>query len=319
MAFESWEVRTEILRAPSNRYWIQVTPPGHSLLEEPIRGYEHSLLRPYEKVATLGAPIVGSVQYQFVHLPVLHRPSVLFSTAVRTSSPPNEPRLLPGNLFVFPGIRYDRLHSRAEVSGHVHHISVRELHDRRIEVYVNSRAAEDPDEPVRQGRTEQISAKSALLHIAQVYLRDRLALDDVGVAMEPLSDGAGTSMKARGRFSPDPFIENHPFLRIPENPALAIRPHYLWCGLFLATAPPTDQLVHSALKLFLHDIRIAAIEYDAEYDGPFNAHASIVDFSSFAENALYRYLVTLTAIVPGDLKSSTGLVAFPRELHFLSE
>lgn len=318
MPFDSLEVRTEIIQVDAaDRYFVAVTPAGQSVLDNPIRGFEHALLRPYEKVSVLGAPIVGSVQYQFVHLPVLPKPSVLFSTAVRPAKQVTDPRLLPGSLFIFPGIRYQRTHSRSDFSGYIHHLSVRELPGRRIEVYVNSRSTDDPTEPVRKGRAEKVSPEAGFLHIGQIFLRDRLALDDLGVAMERLSDGAVASMKVRGSFSPDPFVENHPLLRIPENPALATRPHLLWSGLFLARAPPSDELIQSALKFFLHDVRIAAVDYDEDYDGPFHAHASVVDFSSFADSAIYRYLVTLTAIIPGGLKSSTGLVAFPKELPFL--
>lgn len=89
------------------------------------RGFDHALLRPYEKFNRTGKPHVGSVQYHFIDLPGEQWPRVHFAAAIRKQTSPNDPALLPGNVFIFPGISGDQLHRRDGETFDVHHCSKR--------------------------------------------------------------------------------------------------------------------------------------------------------------------------------------------------
>lgn len=319
-----WQVETRIEKSAVGNDWLVVEAPSPQPVGFPQhRGFTHALTRPYQMVGTTGNPTVGAIQYYFTRIPEKPFPSVLFSTAIRRSSAPNDPRLLPGNLFIFPGIRFSRPHHKEDLTGFIHHISIRETTNRRLEVYANVNPQDSsPDNRVRFGRRQSLSKDPGLAQVALLLMKDATALDDVGLAMERMTPGAQKAMLERGILSPDPKISNHTYAPLPDNGELAKVPNYLWCGLFLATKPPSRELAQRILWFYLRRLPKSGLKsvkpYD-DYEGSFHPQMTVMDLRPVGASCDYPYLICIKCIAPGIMEKTTGMVAAPENISFLYE
>jgi hypothetical protein len=316
---EEVPVQTKVLKFSEDRWRIVVEAPHPLPVEGPNphhQGIRHALLRPYEKVTQQGNPIVGSVQYHLTQLPHEEFPRVLFSVATREESSPNEPPLLPGNIFLFPGIPADQEMHQGETTGQIHHVSVREKDDDRVQAYSNVRADDDQDgeQTIRVKQTEGVEEYPSMVHLCQLWVHHPDALDPAGLADAEISPAGIKSAIDREALSPDPTVENHGCDSLEIDPAIKETDHFLWAGFVLADQLPTEDQGLALADFLLRNVAPGAkkaptpnLEYDSDVFFKFKA----IDLSAVGSDAKYRYLVSLKGIVPGSMNTPVSFAAFP--------
>lgn len=289
-----------------------VNPPMH-------RDVWHPLIRPYERVVHQGKPDVGSVQYHLVHLPGDAGPRVLYSTAIRTGSRYQSKPLLPGSLHIFPGFASDRTHHRDGTELRVHHMTVRETSGGRIHTYTRGEPVREGDEaPPREPRAK-VDGQPPIVHVGQLWIKDRNALANAGVAWTHMTPGSVKSMERRDYLLPDPVIKNHGLHNIKYDEGILSRPNHLWIGLFLAKEFPSDEEHQQILHFFHHLVPQHGrrhVDVDGEFDGSVLTRQVGVDIAGDVD-CEYPFLLTIVGVVPGHMKYESGLAAFthPIPLH----
>lgn len=304
-----------ILRTSTGRHHLVVEVPSPLPLRDDIpvhTGLDHALLRPYEKVARHGNPITGSVQYHLTRILGEFWPRVLFAVTVREEGPQTDPRLLPGNVFIFPGFEAGRKHHIHGRRFFIHHLSIREKSNSQVEVYAHARRA-DGAGTERPGEPRPIEGSDSMIHVGQLWIKRREALDQAGLAFAPLTFGGTRSMEDRKEFFPNPLVRNHGLHDLQYDSEIVQHPNYLWVGFFLSRVFPSEDQ-QRALTYLLHmevprkTSKPPAPDFDEQTEVFWKSAAT--DLSRLGASCEYRYLFAIFGIVPGQMNTDTSLAAF---------
>lgn len=286
-------------------YWVGGRPPAS-------RSFTNALLRPYEKFLTTGNPVVGLVQYYMAARNVGGTPRVLLATSVRDHPTHlEEPQLLPGSLFLFPGYGQEGLSGPPGEGVQPHHISIREAEGRRILSYTHG-ILDDGEEVIRAGSDEEVPEGDPppILHVASMRVDAPRMLDPAGFAYAHVPEWLVEAREDEDDFFPDLRVRNHWWDDMERDPNLMEGPHHLWMTAFLTPRLLERREIDRIVRFLLGVEQLRGwpeVELWEDYDGDVSFRTAYMDLGRLGIDAEYRYVLLLRGLVPGGLPGGVTL------------
>lgn len=313
----------DIVRSSAGHHYFVVEAPapyepkvGHPA---PLtRSFEHPLLAPYRKFLESYNPMVGTCHYFMIQLPSTSRPQVLFSLSIADHQPHlRDPTLLPGPMYLFPGFKARQLEGYEGKTFRPDHVSVKEAENDRLLAYTRGRGGgERPERPDDRDIRPRVFPELPPIHLLTTRIPGVSSLHAAGVAMRRIDEKLLEIRDDKPAFLPDPTVRNHWVDRLFGPPRLLEGDFHLWSSVFLVPEPPTEEDIEDLVKVQMGaDAQRGLPEvHPREMDGTHHIRTACADLSNLGVEAEYDMLLHMRGLVPGRLKPSVAVAAFPSAL-----
>lgn len=317
-------VSTSVWSADSGGGWLAVEGPGtfpNPFTVPVIINPNHGYIRPYNIHLKTGSPDFG---YVFHSLGTLKNrdPRLLSSYSLRRKRISTPKNIVPMDVTIYPGVSLQKPHTmKGGTKGQVHHISIRETTD-GLQVYPHIITSSGVKRPRIKIRVNPNASLGGIIHLGQTLSQDWTAFDPCALVAARIPENIYEAKSKNHMFDVYPSIRSHAYANYDAHKTLKSIPNFLWQGYFLCQRELQDRDTLEILNFFNNHVNphIESIQSNTDYDGPLSGRVMSVPLD-FEESRAepYRWLHTITSVVPGGLRSPTGIVGMADFLPFLSQ